>query len=160
MFAGFRCWPAFPPRHFPLTDPSLSNAITLFTSPISTERMRKKIADGIFPAISPDGTRVAFNTVEKTSDTTYVRHIAVVDVATGKVNVFKDVPSENSYYPSWTADGKQILFTTRPHEVWDLAAINSDGTNFHVLKPGVQNEVTLLLAGLGTRRPIGFLSRT
>ena len=33
----------------------------------------KKIADGIFPAISPDGTRVAFNTVEKTSETTYVR---------------------------------------------------------------------------------------
>jgi len=102
----------------------------------------KKIADGIFPAISPDGTRVAFNTVEKTSDTTYVRHMAVADVGTGKVNVFKDVPSENSYYPSWTADGKQLLFTTRPHEVWDLVTINSDGTNFHVLKPGVQNEVT------------------
>jgi TolB protein len=102
----------------------------------------KKVADGIFPAISPDGTRVAFNTVEKTSDTSYVRHIAVVDVATGKLNVFKDVPSGNSYYPSWTTDGKQILFTTRPHEVWDLVAINADGTNFHVLKPGVQNEVT------------------
>src|SRR5205814_1480912 len=102
----------------------------------------KKIADGIFPAISPDGTRVAFNTVEKTSDASYVRHIAVTDVATGKTTVFKDVPSDNSYYPSWTADGKQILFTTRPHEVWDLVAINSDGTNFHVLKPGVQNEIT------------------
>ncbi len=102
----------------------------------------KKIADGIFPAISPDGTRVAFNTVEKTSDTSYVRHIAVVEVATGKLSVFKDVPSDNSYYPSWTTDGKQILFTTRPHEVWDLVTINSDGTNFHVLKPGVQNEVT------------------
>ncbi len=102
----------------------------------------KKIADGIFPAISPDGSRVAFNTVEKTSDTSYVRHIAVVDIATGKLNVFKDVPSDNSYYPSWTADGQHILFTTRPHEVWDLVAINSDGTNFHVLKPGVQNEVT------------------
>jgi TolB protein len=102
----------------------------------------KKVADGIFPAISPDGTRVAFNTVEKTSDTSYVRHIAVIDVATRKIDVFKDVPSDNSYYPSWTADGKQILFTTRPHEVWDLVTINSDGTNFHVLKPGVQNEVT------------------
>jgi TolB protein len=102
----------------------------------------KRIADGIFPAISPDGTHVAFNTVEKTSDTTYVRHIAMVEVTTGKVNIFKDGPSENSYYPSWTADGKQILFTTRPHEVWDLVAINSDGTNFHVLKPGVQDEVT------------------
>jgi hypothetical protein len=67
----------------------------------------KKLADGIFPAISPDGARVAFNTVEKTSDTTYVRHMAVVDVATGKVNVFKDVPSDNSYYPSWTADGNK-----------------------------------------------------
>src|SRR5207245_858995 len=71
----------------------------------------KKIAEGIFPAISPDGTRVAFNRTEKTSDTTYARHIAVVDVATGKIEVFKDVPSGNSYYPSWTADGKQILFT-------------------------------------------------
>jgi TolB protein len=102
----------------------------------------KKIADGIFPAISPDGTRVAFNTVEKTSDTTYVRHIAVADIATGKVNVFKNVPSVNSYYPTWTADGKQILFTARPHEVWDLVAVNSDGTNFHVLKPGAQMEVS------------------
>jgi len=102
----------------------------------------KKIADGIFPAISPDGTRVAFNTVEKTSATSYVRRMAVVDVSTGKVNVFKDVPSDNSYYPSWTADGKQILFTTRAHEVWDLVMVNSDGTNFHMLEPGVQNEVT------------------
>ena len=102
----------------------------------------KKIADGIFPAISPDGTRVAFITVDKTNDTPYVRRIAVVEVATGKMNVFKDVPSNNSYYPSWTSDGKQILFTTRPHEVWDLVVVNSDGTNFHVFKPGVQNEVT------------------
>ena len=102
----------------------------------------KKIADGIFPAISPDGTRVAFNTVEKTSSTSYVRRMAVVDVSTRKVDVFKDVPSDNSYYPTWTADGKQILFTTRPHEVWDLVVVNSDGTNFRVLKPGLQNEVT------------------
>ena len=87
----------------------------------------KKIADGIFPAISPDGSRVAFNTVEKASGTSYVRHMAVVEVATGKLNVFKDVPSNNSYYPSWTPDGKQILFTTRPHEGWDLVVVNADG---------------------------------
>src|SRR5215212_3219188 len=49
----------------------------------------KKIAEGIFPTISPDGTRVAFNTVEKTSDTTYARQIAVIDVATGKIDIFK-----------------------------------------------------------------------
>ena len=101
----------------------------------------KQIADGIFPAISPDGTRVAFNTVEK-SDTTYVRHIAVTDIATGKTTVFKDVPSDNSYYPTWSPDGKRILFTLRQNEVWDLGLINPDGTDFRVLKKGAPNEVT------------------
>jgi TolB protein len=66
----------------------------------------KKIADGVLPAISPGGTAVAFNTVEK-NDTTYVRHIAVVEISTGKTTVFKDVPSDNSYYPTWSPDGKR-----------------------------------------------------
>ena len=47
----------------------------------------KKIGNGIFPAISPDGTRVAFNTVEKTSDTTYVRYMAVVDGKNAKLSM-------------------------------------------------------------------------
>src|SRR6266446_3198884 len=102
----------------------------------------KKVADGTFPAISPDGTRVAFNTVEKTSDTTYVRHIAVTDVGSGKTTVFKDVPSDNSYYPTWSPDGKRILFTLRENELWDLGIINADGTGFHVLRKGDPNEVT------------------
>ena len=84
----------------------------------------RKIADGIFPAISPDGTRVALNTVEKTSDTTYVRHIAVTDVVSGKTTVFKDIPSDNSYYATWSPDGKRILFTLRQNEVWDFGLIN------------------------------------
>lgn len=53
----------------------------------------KKIADGIFPAISPDGTRVAFNTVEKTSGATYVRHMAIVEIATGKIDIFRASPA-------------------------------------------------------------------
>ena len=80
--------------------------------------------------------------MEKTSDTTYIRHIAVTDVATGTTTVFKDVPSNNSYYPTWSPDGKRILFTLRQNEVWDLGLINSDGTDFRVLKKGAQNEVT------------------
>src|SRR5207245_9306741 len=42
----------------------------------------KKIVDGIFPAISPDGTRIAFTNVEK-SGTSSSRHIAVAEIATG-----------------------------------------------------------------------------
>jgi len=63
----------------------------------------RKIADGIFPAISPDGTRVAFNTVEKTSDTTYIRHIAVTDVATGKTTVFQGCPERQLLLPDVVA---------------------------------------------------------
>ena len=101
----------------------------------------KKIADGIFPAISPDGTRIAFNTVEKTN-TTYARHIAVLEIESSKTTVFKDVPSTNSYYPTWSPDGKRILFTLRQNEVWDLGLINADGTGFRVVRKGDPNEVT------------------
>jgi TolB protein len=102
----------------------------------------KKIADGIFPAISPDGTQIAFTMVEK-SGTTYVRHIAVVEIATGKTTVFKDVPSDNAYYPQWSPDGKRILFTLRQEDIWSLATIAPDGTDFRVLKKGAKNQVTL-----------------
>ncbi len=102
----------------------------------------KKIADGIFPAISPDGTRVAFTTVEK-SDIHYVRHIAVAELATGNTTTFENVPSDNVYYPQWSPDGKCILFTFRQNEVWNLATIAPDGKDFHILKKGAQDQVTL-----------------
>jgi len=113
----------------------------------------KRIAAGIFPAISPDGRRIAFTTVEK-SGTAYIRHIAVVDLvhqsdglvpwrAGGKPTVFKDVPSENAYYPSWSPDGNRILFTLRNKDVWDLGVINADGKEFRVVKKGAPGKVTL-----------------
>jgi TolB protein len=102
----------------------------------------KKIAGGIFPAISPDGTRIALITVEK-SGTTYVRHIAVAEIATGKTTIFKDVASDNVYYPQWSSDGKRIVFTLRQNEVWNLAMIAPDGTDFRILKKGAQNEATV-----------------
>src|ERR1022692_4290413 len=104
----------------------------------------KKIADGIFPSISPDGTRVAFTTSEK-SGTTYVRHIAVIEIESGSMKVFKDVPSDNSYYPSWSPDGKHILFTLRQNEVWDLATIAPDGTDFQIVQKGTPQSFCCVL---------------
>ena len=93
-------------------------------------------------AISPDGTRVAFVTVEK-SGTSYVRHIALVEIIGSKTTIFKDVPSDNSYYPVWSPDGKRIAFTLRENEIWHLATIAPDGTEFRFLKKGAQNQATL-----------------
>jgi len=45
----------------------------------------KRIADGSLPAISPDGMRIAFNILETGSETTFVSHIAVADIAIGKL---------------------------------------------------------------------------
>jgi TolB protein len=102
----------------------------------------KKIADGIFPAISPDGTRVAITTVEKQGET-YIRHIAVADVASGAITTFNNVPSTNVYYPSWSSDGKRVLFTARRDDVWDIVSAASDGSDFRVIKKGEPNKVTL-----------------
>jgi TolB protein len=102
----------------------------------------RKMAAGISPSISPNATRLAFTTVDK-SGTTSIRHIAVIDISSVEMKVFKDVPSNNVYYPSWSPDGKRILFTLRRDDVSDFATIAPDGTEFKVLKKGAPNEATL-----------------
>jgi TolB protein len=102
----------------------------------------KRVAGGSFPSISPDAKRVVFTTTEK-SGNTYLRRIAIADVASGIANLFKEVPSNNAYYATWSPDGKRILFTLRVNEVWDLGVIDADETNFHTIRKGAQNETTL-----------------
>jgi TolB protein len=93
----------------------------------------KKIAEGDYPQISPDGTRVAFNTNEP-SDKLPVRHIAVADLATGKVKVLKQGTGDNSFGPAWSPDGKTLLFSTFANDEWQLGLIQADGTGFRIAK--------------------------
>ena len=52
----------------------------------------KQIADGDWPEISPDGTRVAFNTEDDAKNRPGPeRHIAIADVANGKVTVVPNI---------------------------------------------------------------------
>ena len=95
----------------------------------------KKIAAGVYPDISPDGTKLAFNTEEKSP----VRHIKVVDLATGAATVFKNVPSDNAFGPVWAPDGKELLFYILIKDDWDLALANADGSAFRILKAGGPN---------------------
>jgi TolB protein len=102
----------------------------------------KKLAAGAFPSISSDGSRVAFNT-EETKGKSFARHIAVITIAAGKIKVFADVPSDNSYDPVFSPDGSHIVFSLLDASLWRLCLINSDGTGFRYLKKDVKDEPAL-----------------
>jgi TolB protein len=96
---------------------------------------QKKIATGALPEISPDGTRVAFNTeADAKTRPGPERHIAVADVATGKVTVLKDIPSDNCFGPVWSPDGSKLAFSVMADKEWQLGVVNADGTGFRFVK--------------------------
>jgi TolB protein len=95
----------------------------------------KKIANGALPEISPDGARIAFNTVaDAKTRPGPERHIAIVDVASGKVTVLKDIPSDNCFGPVWSPDGKQLAFSIMADKAWQLGLVNADGSGFRFVK--------------------------
>lgn len=96
---------------------------------------QKKIATGALPEISPDGTRVAFNTEgDAKTRPGPERHIAVVHVASGKITVLKDIPSDNCFGPVWSPDGSKLAFSMMAEKEWQLGLVNADGTGFRFVK--------------------------
>ena len=95
----------------------------------------KKIAAGALPNISPDGTRLAFNTVEDSKTRPGPeRHIAVADLASGKVKIFKDIPSDNCFGPVWSPDGSKLAFSIMAEKEWRLGLVNVDGSGFDFVR--------------------------
>jgi TolB protein len=85
-----------------------------------------KIVTGDDPAISSDGARIAYTESGKGS----IRHIAVVEVSSGKKVVFRNLPSDNAYGPVWSHDGQRILFNIFTEKHWRLGVIGVDGSGF------------------------------
>lgn len=95
----------------------------------------KKIAEGDWPEISPDGTRIAFNTVGDAKNRPGPeRHIAIADVASGKTTIVPNIPSDNCFGPVWSPDGKQLAFSIMADSAWHLGLVNGDGSGFRVVK--------------------------
>src|SRR5215475_3930086 len=95
----------------------------------------KKIAEGDWPEISPDGARVAFNTEGDAKNRPGPeRHIAIADVASGKVTVVPNIPSDNCFGPVWSPDGKQLAFSIMTDQAWHLGLVNADGSGFRLVK--------------------------
>jgi TolB protein len=92
-----------------------------------------KLTKGSGPDLSPDGTRIAFNTDESNGPEPD-RQIALVDLATKKVTTIKGIPSRNCQRAAWSPDGKRILFSIWTGDDWHLALIGPDGSDFRYLK--------------------------
>ncbi len=93
----------------------------------------KKIADGASPALSPDETRVAFNTEQATGQPAH-RKIAVVSLTSGDLTVFNDLPSDNCLEPAWSPDGKQLLFYLYVNNEMQIGLMNADGSDFKLIQ--------------------------
>ena len=95
----------------------------------------KKIAEGDWPEISSDGTRIAFNTEGDAKNRPGPeRHIAIADAATGKMAVVPNIPSDNCFGPVWSPDGKQLAFSIMADSAWHLGLVNADGSGFKFVK--------------------------
>lgn len=90
----------------------------------------RKVTKGVYPDISADGARVVFNTEEANSGN---RKISVAEVATGKVTVIPNIPSDNCFGPVWSPDGKEVAFHMFNGTSWEIGLIGTDGTGFKVL---------------------------
>jgi TolB protein len=94
----------------------------------------RKLAKGSAPDLSADGSRVTF-TIDSSTKTDPVRQIAIADVSSGKVKVFKDeMPGTNCQRGVFSPDGTRILFEIWTNADWHLALINADGSGFRYLK--------------------------
>jgi len=95
----------------------------------------KKIATGALPEISPDGTRIAFNTEgDAKTRPGPERYIAIADLSTGKVTILKEIPSDNCFGPVWSPDGSKLAFSIMAEKEWHLGLVNSDGSGFRFVK--------------------------
>jgi len=101
----------------------------------------KKISGGQSPDLSPDGSKLVFNTVQAIGQPAH-RQIAVADLSTGSVTILKDIPSDNCMEALWSPDGASILFYYYENNDRQIGLVNADGTGFRSVQKSEPKHVT------------------
>ncbi len=101
------------------------------------EAAPRKLVKGSDPAISPDGTQVAYTQ----SDDEGNRRIAVLDLATGQSRLVEGIEGKNEFMPVWSADGRKLFFSHFTGSDWALAAVNASGGDFQIVIDAATRQV-------------------
>jgi Tol biopolymer transport system component len=108
----------------------------IYVSSLDGTGERLVVQGGADPEISPDGTRIAY-----TDNFGEGRRIAVKDLTGDKTTIFKNLPSEHAYDPTWSPDGQLLLFQILNGRHWGLALITVRDAAVTSLKiPGTDEE--------------------
>lgn len=89
----------------------------------------KPLVEGVDPAISPDGSKLAYTKMDSAGN----RAIAVVDAAGGQGRVLPGIPGDNNYGPVWSPDGKFIYFNHFKDSDWTIGRVNAEGGDFRII---------------------------
>jgi TolB protein len=89
----------------------------------------ERIARGQMPEMSPDGARLAYNTVQPVGQPAH-RQLAIFDVNAGTTAILDKIPSTNVMAPRWSPNGERLLFDYYANNERLIGVINADGTGF------------------------------
>jgi dipeptidyl aminopeptidase/acylaminoacyl peptidase len=87
--------------------------------------------DELGPAVSPDGSLVAFRFRSHTDLTR--SEIRLVDVGTGETRALSGAPGIEDAEPAWSPDGRSVAFTAQREEWWELRLIDVGSGDDRVL---------------------------
>ncbi|UCD85310.1 MAG: PD40 domain-containing protein [Deltaproteobacteria bacterium] len=76
-----------------------------------------------YPALSPDGSKIAFRA---SRDGNYEIYVMDVD-GSNQTNLTRNITSDG--YPAWSPDGSKIAFSSRRDGNYEIHIMNADGSN-------------------------------
>ena len=140
--------PAWSPDGQSVAFAALSGGLTdLYVYDLQTDSLRRLSNDAyadLEPAWSPDGRKIAFVTDRFSTDTTALRpgnyRLALMDVATGRIEPLPSFENAKNINPQWSPDGASLYFLS------DRGGI----TNIYRLEvaTGTRTQITNLLTGV------------
>ena len=128
------------------------------------QNLTNNLSDDSSPSWSPDGKRIAF---DSNREGRFNWEIYVIDADGGNLQRITNNPDDDGWpddrYPSWSPDGKRIVFSARREEhvenkfavTYEIYVMDVDGGNQHRLTNNRNNELSPVWSPDGERIAFG-----